>query len=565
MSLLRLRRALDQFTEKADGRRLIRGLLGRPNPGNEAEPITYVVADRPDFVHVRVGNENGTLTPTTARNTGRGRVPHRAHLPILMRRENGVLVIVGEDYDSGLLENDTGGPDSTYGVYPHPLTLHSDISGSSAPGEGSVPIYNETDGVWEFGTIPVPSVLDDLTDVGPIIGPFDGDVLVAEGGVWVNTDQIPDAMIATIDAATEQTTPGDTDQLPLTDSGALKWISWANIKAQLSTLFGGLFVKQDGTTPLTGDWDIGEDRKIKAERIDARDTEGLAVYDAGGNLVVFFAEGGWIGSRYGSPAYNLHIAQKAGAGKGILLAGKEVYQEANGSDTAGALIMLGVSRATFSNRQVWMMPTDNLGSAVNGGFRMWGSHDGYALFGGISGDGATELPITINPNGETVFVGAGSANERAAVGGILYVSTSDVGNSGGGEDNLISYTIPADTLSTNGDSIWFEAVFYFANNGNTKTAKVYFGATTLITIFGAMSNTTAVIRGRVIRTGSATQESYTTYIGSSSVPATAVTTASPTATLSSAVTIKGTGESAASASNDVVMRSLVAGWHPANS
>jgi len=59
------------------------------------------------------------------------------------------------------------------------------------------------------------------------------------------------------------------------------------------------------------------------------------------------------------------------------------------------------------------------------------------------------------------------------------VDTTTTGNIGGGEDTLITYTIPASVLASNGDHIEFDTWGSFAANANTKDLKVYFGATVI--------------------------------------------------------------------------------------
>lgn len=66
-------------------------------------------------------------------------------------------------------------------------------------------------------------------------------------------------------AATSKATPVDTDELPLVDSEAsnvLNKLTWANLKATLLSYFGGLFLKLDGTTVMTGDLQIGTGKGI---------------------------------------------------------------------------------------------------------------------------------------------------------------------------------------------------------------------------------------------------------------------------------------------------------------
>lgn len=69
-------------------------------------------------------------------------------------------------------------------------------------------------------------------------------------------------------------------------------------KAPLPTLAAGVlpeaYVPVDGSDPLTGDWDIGEDRRILAEGLRARDGEGLKLEDDAGNLGIFVKDGGAV-------------------------------------------------------------------------------------------------------------------------------------------------------------------------------------------------------------------------------------------------------------------------------
>lgn len=92
-----------------------------------------------------------------------------------------------------------------------------------------------------------------------------------------------------------------------------------------------LYVRQDGTTSLTGTWDIGDGQKIQADRIEARDGDGLLLYDdsnnglrvdinvyvddpdAGANDDYYLTQGndgtGWLLSHDGSDFTGIHIDQ----------------------------------------------------------------------------------------------------------------------------------------------------------------------------------------------------------------------------------------------------------------
>lgn len=66
---------------------------------------------------------------------------------------------------------------------------------------------------------------------------------------------LPQVAGDSVDAATEKTTPIDSDEVGLKDSGAsniLKKLTWANIKATLKTYFDTLYVALTGTQTIAG-------------------------------------------------------------------------------------------------------------------------------------------------------------------------------------------------------------------------------------------------------------------------------------------------------------------------
>jgi hypothetical protein len=80
-------------------------------------------AERPGFWWVTMGEE-GNQTHETARNTGR--VAQRIGLPVLLREQDGVLVIEGQD--EVLLEGDEASTPSEWGLPQHPLSSHMDVA-----------------------------------------------------------------------------------------------------------------------------------------------------------------------------------------------------------------------------------------------------------------------------------------------------------------------------------------------------------------------------------------------------------------------------------------------------
>lgn len=169
-------------------------------------------------------------------------------------------------------------------------------------------------------------------------------------------------------------------------------------------------------------------------------------------------------------------------------------------------------------------------------------------------------------NATTLGILAGSSSNDAAVGGTLDVDTGQTGNVGAGEDVLSSYSVPANTLSANGMSLWFEASGTCAANLNAKTLRVRFGTsgTSQIlsaTVTGSGGGGVWSLRGRVIRTGAATQKGYCMLVGTNITAVSGVATGL-NQTLSGAVTLEVTGE--AVSNNDIVIETFNVGWDDNN-
>lgn len=150
----------------------------------------------------------------------------------------------------------------------------------------------------------------------------------------------------------------------------------------------------------------------------------------------------------------------------------------------------------------------------------------------------------------------GTSTASAPFVGTANVSTTDVGNVGAGEDNLITYSLPANALSANGKAVRIRAWGIAANNANAKTFRLYFGTTVLKTILlVANQASTWLVEAIVVRDGAASQDAVATHIEDGPTDSTGVSSTQPAMDTTAAITIKGTGE--ATADNDVVMRGLV--------
>lgn len=197
------------------------------------------------------------------------------------------------------------------------------------------------------------------------------------------------------------------------------------------------------------------------------------------------------------------------------------------------------------------------------------------LAGVDNGAGNRELQVQPEVGSKLAFgnnllrIPGGGSTDDARVGGILSTAISASGNVGTGEDDLKTFPVPASTLATTNDCVWFEAFGTLANNANAKEIKVRFGSsgTTQIMATGALPTSEAVswrIKGRIFRTGAATQTAFAEITTSSGTyPASVGVTTALDQTLSNAISVRVTGE--ATSDNDIVCNGLTVGWAPANS
>lgn len=174
---------------------------------------------------------------------------------------------------------------------------------------------------------------------------------------------------------------------------------------------------------------------------------------------------------------------------------------------------------------------------------------GNLIFGtGLNGIGTTistgNIGIGVSSPTSILSLKMGTGTGVAEASGKANVNTTAVGNVGAGEDDLMTYSLPANSFNTNGKLVKITAWGTVAANGNTKTIKLKFGATIIRQIGpSAMNGLDWRIDAVVIRTGVATQDAMATEFLDTSVFDTTIST--PAETLSGAVVIKVTGEGVA--------------------
>lgn len=333
-------------------------------------------------------------------------------------------------------------------------------------------------------------------------------------------------------------------------------------------------------TTLTSDWDIGASRKILAEALAARNSSGLTLYDDGGNAALRVNDGGAISALIkllvsgGSQDYafvgdgNNFTVQAQGSGNvsvwGLYAA------DGDGTDIV-QLEFYAVGRpGAITDRERVIVGWD----PTNGWFRLISNAAGTGTVRPIHLLTGTNTQLYLDTNGK-VYVGlttgvgasgvlaikAGSSSNDAAVGGVLYVDSGTHNNSGSSATDLASYSVPANTLSSNNMSVTFEAWGTFTSSINSKSLRVLFGSDSWTIIAGiAGSSASWYIQGRIVRTGAATQDVIITLIcGAGGTP---VTISTATRTLSSLNTLKlsGTG----GASNEIAQEGFVVKWADSN-
>ncbi len=150
----------------------------------------------------------------------------------------------------------------------------------------------------------------------------------------------------------------------------------------------------------------------------------------------------------------------------------------------------------------------------------------------------------------------------ANVGGVLFTDHTTVGNVGAGEDDLMSYTLPAGTLSSDGDAIRITG--RFSGNGVDNTiVRVYLGTTVIDTVLGSgVVIATGFVELLIIRTGATTQ----ILTGHSVKDNASLTLAGTTAeTLSGALVVKFTGENQTDTTSNAIRQDyMLIEFIPAN-
>jgi len=170
--------------------------------------------------------------------------------------------------------------------------------------------------------------------------------------------------------------------------------------------------------------------------------------------------------------------------------------------------------------------------------------------------------LTVNSlvSGGVANVGMGTGSGSAVAIGTAHVNTTAVGNVGAGTDDLMSYSLPANSLSSNGKGLRVTCWGTAPVNAALKTLSFLFGGTSIFS--GSLDPTANAVTWRIdvliFRTGASTQDINFAVTESSGIfqaqrQACIQTTAAETDT--SAITIKCTA--LGTSNNDVVQEGML--------
>ena len=191
-------------------------------------------------------------------------------------------------------------------------------------------------------------------------------------------------------------------------------------------------LKNDGSVGLTGDWDIGNSRMIQADKIRARDGDGLALYEDGG-AGIFVQDGGYVGVNTVTPDRRMEILDASHPqlrlthtdgtvftdmfteGNGYFLLNSSSGYHVIGANAPlgfpNEKLFVGGSVVVFSNGNNPLIAIGDDGA--NYGKIAYNSSGDYLLFQSYGGNVATKL--ILNPEGGNVGIGMTSPAVKFAV------------------------------------------------------------------------------------------------------------------------------------------------------
>jgi hypothetical protein len=238
----------------------------------------------------------------------------------------------------------------------------------------------------------------------------------------------------------------------------------------------------------------------------------------------------------------------------VMLANADIIPTTDNTGEVGVLGTVRFVGASFLNYRVYANQGDAepVANLTTTGFFL-GQGGASALSWRLFSSGANQADIDA---GDILRHSMGSGTGFAKLQTIANVNTTSVGNVGTGEDDLITYALPANSLSAAAKGVRITATGTGANNANAKTLKVYFGSATLATLSltANQANTWKVVAD-VFSTGTDTQDYNVEVFQDGTVEQHSFAVGTATQDDGAAITIKCTGE--ATSNDDIVQEHLL--------
>lgn len=177
--------------------------------------------------------------------------------------------------------------------------------------------------------------------------------------------------------------------------------------------------------------------------------------------------------------------------------------------------------------------------------------DGYRLINGTKLNKLFTGGEALSP-----AIAAGQGGSTVNPEGVLFVNLTSTGNTADTtEDTLLTYTLPAKTLSATNKGLKIRAWGATAANADNKTMKLYFGSEVITTPTAATSAKGWELELEVYKNGTNTQVVF----GKGQVDLTNVTPLVTTGaeTDTSTILIKLTGQAGTANANDIVAKGLI--------
>jgi len=313
-------------------------------------------------------------------------------------------------------------------------------------------------------------------------------------------------------------------------------------------------------------------------------TSGISVGKSGSSIITILPAGGTTTVSPGVTAKNI-----VWDGNGVTLAGSAVLTQGGAPIDGDPFYVHYLPVGNTGGNTVTIFGNTLSDSQATGGALAFAFYDTANLVwrSKIAVDGATNYVTNSKiPNAEITAaklantgVVAGSytfSNLTVNAQGLITTATSGIGASGGVLHSIVSsigtaantaatdlhtYTMPAQTMITNGDIIIIKCMFTTAANANAKTMSLYFGSTVLATITGTLNAQDLVMESTITRYATANQLSittnYYTTTGGGTITTEAYDDDSMTEDLDSDVIIKTLGTNGVATLNDIVSKTLM--------